>query len=191
MTSTTSRLAVVIASARPGRVGHPVGTWIAEQARAHGGFDVDVVDLAELDLPLMNEPNHPRLRDYVHDHTKAWSATVDAADAFVFVFPEYNHGMTAPLKNALDYLHEEWAHKPAGLVSYGGVSAGLRAAQQVKQVLAALKITPLTDAVMIPFVGGMIDGEGAFAPSDMVAGSAKTMLDELARQAPVLAQLRA
>ena len=82
----------------------------------------------------MDEPKHPRLREYEHQHTKDWSARVEAADAFVFVHPEYNYGITAPLKNALDYLSQEWNYKPLGLVSYGGVSAGTRAAQMIKQV---------------------------------------------------------
>ncbi len=116
------RLTIVIASTRPGRVGLPVARWFEAQAIAHGGFDVEVADLAELKLPLMDEPNHPRLHTYVHQHTRDWSALVDASDAFVFVMPEYNNGYTAPLKNAIDYLHDEWFYKPVGLVSYGGVA---------------------------------------------------------------------
>ena len=90
----------------------------------HGGFEIDFADLAEVNLPFMDEPNHPRFHRYTHQHTLDWSARVEAADAFVFVMPEYNYGFTAPLKNAIDYLHAEWAYKPVGLVSYGGVAAG-------------------------------------------------------------------
>jgi NAD(P)H-dependent FMN reductase len=89
----------------------------------------------------MDEPKHPRLREYTHQHTKDRSAWVDAASAFVFVHPQYTYGMTAPLKNALDFLNQEWQYKPVGLVSYGGVSAGTRAAQMIKQV-ATLKLFP-------------------------------------------------
>src|SRR6185437_13398474 len=115
-------LQVIIASTRPGRVGPIVGDWFLALARQHGGFDVQVSDLAELALPLMDEPHHPRLKQYQHEHTRNWSARVDAADAFVFVMPEYNYTFTAPLKNAIDYLHTEWAYKPVGFVSYGGIS---------------------------------------------------------------------
>src|SRR4051812_46674182 len=116
-----AKLEIIIASTRPNRVGLPVARWIETEARTHGGFDeVELVDLAEVDLPFMNEPHHPRLRDYQLQHTKDWSAKVDSADAFVFVMPEYNYGFTAPLKNAIDYLHHEWRYKPVGLVSYGG-----------------------------------------------------------------------
>jgi NAD(P)H-dependent FMN reductase len=129
------KLGIVIASTRPGRVGLPVAEWISGIAREHAGFDVQVIDLAELDLPFMDEPKHPRLHQYEHEHTIRWSETVDEIDAFLFVMPEYNFGFTAPLKNAIDYLHHEWAYKPVGLVTYGGVSAGTRAAQMIKQVV--------------------------------------------------------
>jgi NAD(P)H-dependent FMN reductase len=125
-----STLSVVIASTRPGRVGLPVGRWAAETASAHGGFQVEVADLAEVALPMMDEPHHPRLGQYVHEHTLRWSALVDAAGAFVFVTPEYNHGPAASLLNAVAYLFREWLYKPVGFVSYGGVSAGLRGVRE-------------------------------------------------------------
>src|SRR5690348_13390945 len=123
-------LAIVIASTRPGRVGLPVARWFEDRARRHGRFDVVVEDLAERALPFLDEPRHPRLRQYEYAHTRAWSEAVDAADAFAFVTPEYNHGLNAPLKNAIDFLHHEWTYKPVGIVSYGGVSGGLRCTQQ-------------------------------------------------------------
>jgi len=97
------RLTIVIASTRPGRAGRPIAEWFADRARTHGAFDVHVADLAEIALPLLDEPHHPRLRRYEHQHTKDWSATVEASDAFVFVTAEYNHGYPAALKNAVDY----------------------------------------------------------------------------------------
>jgi NAD(P)H-dependent FMN reductase len=116
---------------------------------------------------------------------------VAAADAFIFVTPEYNYGFTAPLKNAIDYLQREWLHKPAGLVSYGGIAAGTRAAQMRKQVLTTLKIMPLTESVAIPFVNQLFDAAGQFQPTPAMKSSAQAMLDELARVTPVLAALRA
>jgi NAD(P)H-dependent FMN reductase len=183
-------LQIIIASTRPGRVGLPVGRWFHERAVAHGGFDVDVVDLAELNLPFMDEPNHPRLRHYTHQHTKAWSARVAAADAFVFVMPEYNYGFTAPLKNAIDYLQWEWQYKPVGLVSYGGVSAGTRAAQMIKQVVTALKMMPLPEAVSIPFVSQFIDDEGTVQANETMETAASVMLNELQRWVAALRPLR-
>ena len=96
------RLAVIIGSTRPGRAGLPIAQWFVERARAHGGFEVEVADLAEIDLPLLDEPNHPRLRKYTKQHTKDWSARIERADAVVFVTPEYNYGYPAAVKNAID-----------------------------------------------------------------------------------------
>jgi NAD(P)H-dependent FMN reductase len=184
------RLRIVIASTRPGRVGLPVANWFEPVARAHGGFDVEVTDLAELRLPFMDEPNHPRLRRYTHSHTRAWSATVEASDAFVFVMPEYNFGMNAPLKNALDYLHGEWHHKPVGFVAYGGVAGGTRAVQMTKLVMSALKLVPLFEAVYIPFVASKIDDEGALQADEAMEKAAVAMLDELVREEAALRPLR-
>ena len=123
---TKPTLMIVIASTRPGRVGKPVADWFRARAEADGAFAIDVADLAAIALPFMDEPQHPRLRRYQHQHTRDWSARVEAADAFAFVMLEYNFGFNAPLKNAIDYLNQEWHYKPIGLVSYGGVSAGTR-----------------------------------------------------------------
>ena len=126
------RLGVVIASVREGRVGRPVADWFIERARAHGHFEIDDIDLKVVNLPMFAEPNHPRLRKYESDQQKTWSARVGSLDAFVFVMPEYNYSTAPALTNAIDYLFFEWNYKPVGLVSYGGISAGLRAAQMVK-----------------------------------------------------------
>jgi NAD(P)H-dependent FMN reductase len=184
------RLLVVIASTRPGRVGKPVADWFMAQAREHGGFEVEVADLAELQLPLLDEPYHPRLQRYEHDHTLRWSAMVGAADAIVFVMPEYNHSFNAALKNAIDYLHVEWNYKPVGFVSYGGVAGGQRAVGQLKPVLGAVRATPVYDSVLIPWVATMID-DGVFRPSEPVAESVRPMLDELVKLARAHESLRA
>jgi NAD(P)H-dependent FMN reductase len=182
------KLLVIVGSTRPGRVGRPIADWIVRQAAGHGGFDVEVADLAEIDLPLLDEPVHPAKAQYQHQHTKDWSARVAAADAFVFVMPEYNHSYNAALKNAIDYLNREWAYKPVGLVSYGGVSGGLRAVQALKPVLSALRMTPAVEAVPVPMVQSMMR-DGAFAPTDIVAASAGAMLDELVKLAAALRPL--
>jgi NAD(P)H-dependent FMN reductase len=184
------RLLIIIASTRPGRVGLPVGRWFEGQASAHAAFDVEVADLLAINLPFMDEPNHPRLAQYTHQHTKDWSAKVKAADAFVCVMPEYNYSLTAPLKNAIDFLHNEWQYKPVGFVSYGGVSGGTRAVQMVKQVVTTLKMTPLPEAVTIPFVAKFVDDEGDFVPGEAVEQAAQAMLDELVRVSAALAVLR-
>jgi NAD(P)H-dependent FMN reductase len=184
-------LQVIIGSTRPGRVGSAVADWIIDRARAHGDFEVEVADLAVLNLPIFDEPNHPRLRRYVNQHTKDWSEIVGRSDAFIFVIPEYNYGFNAATKNAIDYLHQEWQNKAAGIVSYGGVAAGTRAAQMLKQVMSALKIVPVTDSVNIPFVGEKLDEDGRLKPNEIMEGAAAAMLDELARWTQALRPLRA
>jgi NAD(P)H-dependent FMN reductase len=183
------RLSIIIGSTRPGRAGLPIARWFAERAHDHAGFTVDLVDLAELGLPLLDEPEHPRLRRYVHDHTKSWSARVDAADAFVLVTPEYNHGYPAALKNALDSVSLEWAHKPVGFVSYGGVSAGTRAVQQLKPVVAALQMFAVVEAVNIPFHPQFLK-DGRLEPNEILLQAADAMLDALVRMDAVLRPLR-
>ncbi|MET8144932.1 NAD(P)H-dependent oxidoreductase [Sphaerisporangium sp. NPDC005288] len=186
-----AKLQILVASTRPNRAGIPVARWIEQEARAQGAFDeVEVVDLAELGLPFMDEPHHPRLRNYLNQHTLDWSAKVDGADAFVFVMPEYNYGYSAPLKNAIDYLFHEWAYKPVGIVSYGGVSGGLRAAQMIKQVVTTLKMTPVVEAVAIPFVQQFVGEDGSLSPNDLMVSSAKAMFDELRRVSDALRPLR-
>jgi NAD(P)H-dependent FMN reductase len=183
-------LQVVIASTRPGRVGLPVATWFAQRAREHGGFTVEVVDLAEVDLPLFDEPKHPRLGQYEHQHTKDWSATVARGDAYVFIMPEYNYGFNAVIKNAIDYLHVEWQHKAVGFVSYGGVAAGTRAVQMLKQVVTTLKMVPVFDSVNIPFVAQFIGADGAFTANEPLETAATAMLDELVRWTGSIGNLR-
>ncbi len=182
-------LTVVVGSTRPGRVGLPVARWIAEHAREHGAFDVRVADLAEVALPLFDEPHHPRLRRYQHEHTRRWSAIVEPSDAFVFVTPEYNHGMPAALKNALDYLSGEWARKPAAIVSYGGVSAGLRAAGQLKQVLAALQVVVVGGGVPIPMIRERVRNDAVEANEPMTK-AVEAMLEELVRWNVALRPMR-
>lgn len=185
-----ARLGIVIASTRPGRVGLPVGRWFEGRARAHGGFEVELMDLAELGLPLMDEPNHPRLQQYTQPHTIAWSERVAAADAFAFVTPEYNYGMPAALKNAIDYLHVEWFYKPVGFVSYGGVSAGTRSVQMAKQVVTTLRMFPVAEAVAIPFVTQFLDDEGLVQANEVMEQAADAMLAELLRVSEALSVLR-
>ena len=183
-------LSVIIASTRPGRAGEAVGRWFVEHARAHGAFEVNVVDLAELNLPFLDESQHPRFRRYEKAHTLAWSATVEASDAFVFVTPEYNYGYPASLKNAIDFLHQEWRHKPVAFVSYGGVAAGTRAVQQLKQVVTALSMMPINEAVAIPFFTQFIV-DGKVEPNETMLQAAGALLDELARVEVAMRPLRA
>lgn len=182
------KLSVVITSTRPVRIGPAIGTWFHAHAVA-GGVDADLVDLAEVNLPLYDEPNHPRLKTYTKDHTKRWSGIVEASDAFVFVLPEYNFTAPPSFFNALDFLFSEWAYKPAGFVSYGGVSGGLRATQTAKTILTTFKVVPIPEQVVLPMVSASIK-DGVFTPADPARSSADAMLAELAKWSGALKPLR-
>jgi NAD(P)H-dependent FMN reductase len=187
--SVTPKLLAILASVRPGRVGLPVAEWFSHRVREHGGFDLELVDLADGALPPLDEPNHPRLRRYTQEHTRTWSAIVDSAAAVAIITPEYNHGYPASIKNALDYLNQEWRHMPLGFVSYGGVSAGTRAVAQLRQVTGALGMIPVATAVTIPFVAQLLK-DGEVEGNETMDGAATAMLDELTELYRVLGQLR-
>lgn len=180
------RLLVIVGSIRPGRQGDRWGRWMVDVAREQGIYEPELVDLKEVGLPLMDEPNHPRLRQYQHDHTKKWSALVDGADAYVFVTPEYNYSFPASLKNALDYLFQEWKDKPAGIVSYGGISAGLRSAHQLRQVLAALGLAVPQSSVAIPFSQQHLTEDGGVDAPESAKASALSLLSEMQRLGALL-----
>ncbi|WP_234734059.1 NADPH-dependent FMN reductase [Tellurirhabdus bombi] len=175
------KLKIISSTVRSGRKGPIITSWIADAAREHGGFDVDVLDLAEINLPFMNEAAHPRLQQYEHEHTKQWSATIDEADAFVFVVGEYNHNFPAPLHNALEYLVQEWGYKAAGIVSYGGLSGGTRAASSLKGYIPTFKMVPIAEMVHLPFFTKNINDQDEFVADESVQRSATAMLNELLR----------
>ncbi|MFE4669001.1 NADPH-dependent FMN reductase [Streptomyces sp. NPDC056716] len=184
------RLQIIIGSTRPGRRGPAIAAWLHALALQHPGFDTELVDLAEVALPLLDEPSPPQRGRYVNDHTKRWSATVSAADAYVFVVPEYNHSYNAATKNALDYLAKEWAGKPVAFVGYGGVAAGTRAVQALIPVVTALGMVPLAGSVLIPSVRLCFTRDGGFEAPSGLDENATGVLDELLRLTTVLSAAR-
>jgi NAD(P)H-dependent FMN reductase len=185
------KLMIITASTREARKGPAIARWIEEEARKDADWEVEPVDLKALALPPMDEPEHPRLRKYRHEHTKAWSAMVEPSDAFIAVIPEYNFSGPPALFNAFDYLFHEWSYKPMGLVSYGGVSAGTRSLMMVRQIVSALRMVPINDAVNLPFFTQFISPEGVFTPNEPAAAGAKAMFTELKRWTRALKAMRA
>jgi NAD(P)H-dependent FMN reductase len=170
---------IIVASTRPGRVGLPIAEWVHAIARERSDIEVELVDLREVNLPIHDEPHHPRLGKYEHEHTRRWSASVERADGFIFVTPEYNHSFPASLKNALDFVFREWAHKPVGIVSYGGVAAGTRSVQALKPVLAALQMIPVLESVNIPFVANLFDADKKLTTDKGLDDAARLMVERL------------
>ncbi|RCS25414.1 NADPH-dependent oxidoreductase [Phyllobacterium salinisoli] len=184
------KLHIIICSTRPGRLGPKMAEWFRDFAKEHGKFDAVLVDLAELNLPVFDEPKHPRLKQYENQHTKDWSASVEAADAFVFVTPEYNYSPPPAFFNAVTYLASEWHYKAAAIFSYAGVSGGLRAAQIARLQLSNLKMVAIPEGIAVPSFPQFIDEEGVFKPNDLIAASATTVLGELFRWTTGLQTIR-
>ena len=186
----TLKLQTIICSTRPGRIGPSVAQWFNHFATAHGSFDCSLVDLADFKLPVYDEPVHPRMQQYEHEHTKAWSKSVAEADAYAFVIPEYNYFTPPSLVNALNYVYSEWNYKPCGFVSYGGVSGGLRSAQATKQLVTTLKMMPMVEGVMVQMPWNQLDDDKVFQSNELIDNSATAMLDELHKWAQALKAMR-
>ena len=183
------KLEIIVVSTRPGRRGKPVADWFEAVARNHGKFDVNVADLAEINLPLLDEPNEADGQNYTKEHSKAWSARINAADAFVFVTPEYNHTTPPTLSNAVNFLYPEWHYKPVGFVSYGGIAAGTRSVQATKLLVTTVQMMPLKQEVNIPFITERVK-DGVFQAEERNVKAANGMLDELVKFAEALRVLR-
>jgi len=184
------KLNIIIGSTRPGRIGPTVARWVHEAALESGQFDVELVDLADFDLPLLDEAAHPAMHKYEHEHTKRWSRSVASADAFLFVTPEYDYFAPAALVNAIQCLFREWAYKPAAVVSYGGVSGGLRSAQVLRSLLGNLNMVAVTQPVPVPFVRNHIGEDGVFRPEPATKDGADKLLAELHKWAVALKPMR-
>lgn len=184
------KLKIISSTVRPGRKGPIVANWITELAKKNGNFTVELLDLGEINLPMMDEPNHPILKKYTHEHTKKWSAKIEEADAYIFVTAEYDFNYPAPLRNALEYLYSEWGYKAAGIVSYGGVSAGTRASNSLKSDLSTFKIVPIYEAVNFPFFQQNINDQDEFKANDISEKAAQAMLKELVRWTKGLKSIR-
>jgi NAD(P)H-dependent FMN reductase len=184
------KLHVLTVSTRPTRKGPAVAAWATQFARSHGKFEVEPVDLASFGLPVFDEPEHPSKQAYVNEHTKAWSRSVAAADAFVFVIPEYDHHMPSSLVNAMQYLYKEWTYKPVAFVSYAGVSGGMRSVETARLFCTGFKMVPLVEGVILTGFDKKIDKDGVFLSDEIADKSATAMLDELLRWTDAMKVLR-
>lgn len=182
-------LKIIHGSTRPSRGGFPVSQWVEKTAREHGAFSVELIDLAKVGLPLLDEPEHPAKHAYVHEHTKAWSRMISPADAIIFVTAEYDYFPPAVVVNAVQCLSREWKNKPAGIVSYGGISGGLRATESLKLLLNAVGLVVVPATVPMPMYAQFIR-DGVLQANDPMNAGAKALLDSLAGLSKALAPLR-
>jgi NAD(P)H-dependent FMN reductase len=182
------RIALILGSTRPGRRGDQIAAWALEAARAHGGADYQLVDLADRDLGNLDEPGNPNFQQYQHDHTRSWGALIDSFDGYVFIVPEYNHSYPGALKNAMDYVYREWNDKAAGIISYGGWAAGARAAEALRLVLAELQIATVRAQPTISTHPSF--HTGTFVPQEGLQAALDTMLDQVIAWAEALSGIR-
>lgn len=171
------KILVITGSTRPGRKGADVTKWFLEATKNTSDFEFTVADLAEIGLPMLDEPVPALFGKYQNEHTKAWAAQLTNADGFVLVTPEYNHGYPASLKNAIDYTYAEWNHKPVAFVSYG-VMGGVRAVEQLKPVLSRLDAAPL-DAQVALLLDKHFTQNGSVAADEHVQNDLAAMLTSL------------
>lgn len=182
------RIAIILGSTRPGRNGEAVSRWMYEIAKKRNDADFELVDIKDFNLPLLDEPIPPSMGQYSKEHTKDWSAKIDSFDAYVFVTPEYNHGIPGALKNAIDFLFKEWNNKAAGFVGYGS-AGGVRAVEQLRLVMAELKVATVRGQVQLSLFTDF-ENFSTFNPHQIHEKSANNMLDEVIDWAGALKILR-
>ncbi len=173
----TLRIGIILGSTRPGRRGDQIAAWVLETARAHGGADYELIDLADHALGNLDEPGNPVHQRYEHPNTRRWGRLIDDFDGFVFVTPEYNHSYSGALKNALDHVYREWNDKAAGIVSYGGWAAGVRAAEALRLVLAELQVATVRAQPAVALIPAF--STGVFVAADGLEASVTGMLDQV------------
>jgi NAD(P)H-dependent FMN reductase len=184
------KLAVIVGSIREGRYCPTVGSWIAAQAESHPEFDVDVIDLADTPLPAEGQAKPVTNGEYDSPDTQAFAKRIGAADGFVIITPEYNHGYPGPLKIAIDAVYPEWIAKPVGFISYGGIAGGLRSVEQLRQVFGELHAVTIRETVSFHMVWGQFGPDGQPTDPIVVNGAAKRLLDQLAWWAQSLREAR-
>src|SRR5437588_8228737 len=182
------RIAIILGSTRPGRNGEAVAKWVYEIAKKRTDAEFELVDIKDFNLPLLDEPVPPSMGQYSKEHTKAWAAKVASFDGFVFVTPEYNHGISGALKNAIDFLYAEWNNKAAGFVGYGS-AGGVRAVEHLRLVMAEVQVATVRSQVMLSLFTDF-ENYTKFKPGAHHEKSVNQMLDQLIAWSGALKTLR-
>jgi NAD(P)H-dependent FMN reductase len=182
------RIAIIIGSTRPGRKAETVAKWVFEIAQKRSDAEFEVVDIKDFNLPLLDEPMSPMMGQYTHQHTKNWSAKIASFDAYVFVTPEYNHATSGALKNAIDYLYNEWVNKAAGFVGYGGAS-GTRAVENLRLIMGELQVADVRAQVGLSLFTDF-ENFSVFKPSPQQEKSVNAMLNQVIAWGAALKTLR-
>lgn len=184
-----TRIAIVTGSTRPGRNNIGVAEWVLAQAQQRTDAQFEIVDIAEYNLPMLDEAYPAAFQNYQNDHTIAWAAKIAEFDGFVFITAEYNHSVTPALANALSYLNAEFANKAAGIVSYGS-AFGVRAAEHLRGILSELQIAHVQKTGMFSLFTDF-ENFSVFKPSELQAASLTPVLDQLVPWTKALEAVRA
>lgn len=182
------KVGVIVGSTRPGRKARAVAEWVYGIASRRPDAQFEIVDIADFNLPLLDEPVPPSLGRYSQAHTKAWAAKIVSFDAFVFVTPEYNHGVSAALKNAIDFLYAEWNNKAAGFVGYGS-AGGVRAVESLRLVMGEIQIADVRAQVQLSLYTDF-ENFTVFKPAAHHERSVMAMLDQVTAWGQALQPLR-
>jgi NAD(P)H-dependent FMN reductase len=182
-------IGVILGSSRPGRAGEAVGNWFMAETKKYQDLTFNFFDLAKIQLPMFDEPIPPLMHQYQNDHTKQWAESIDAQDGFIIITPEYNHRFPAVLKNAFDYVNAEWNRKPITYVSYGAISGGLRAVEQLRLVAIELHMVPIREQISIPIIWEAAQDNNV--KPEFVKGEMDKMMSDLKWWAEVLKDARA
>jgi len=182
------KVAIIVGSTRPGRKADAVARWVLELAQKRSDAEFELVDIQDFNLPLLDEPVPPSRGQYTQPHTKAWSAKIDTFDAYVFVTPEYNHGTSGALKNAIDFLYREWNNKAAGFVSYGS-AGGTRAVEHLRLVMGELQVADVRAQVVLSLRTDF-ENMTVFKPAPHHEATLKNVLDQVIAWGGALKTLR-
>jgi len=182
------KIAIIVGSTRPGRKGEAIAKWAYEVARKRTDADFALLDLATFELPLLDEPMPAQFGSYAHPHTKGWSAAIASFDGYVFVTPEYNHGTSGALKNAIDFLYNEWADKAAGFIGYG-YSMGARAIESLRLVMASLQVATVRPQLGLSLFTDF-ERSTVFKPTETQEKSLNSVLDHVIAWSGALKVLR-
>lgn len=182
------KLQVIVGSTRPNRAGKGVAEWVYEAAKERNDVEFELVDIADYELPLLDEPMPPSLNQYTKDHTKQWAAKIDEADGYIFVTGEYNHSVPGALKNAIDFLYKEWNNKAAGFVSYGS-NSGSRAVEHLRGIMGEIQIADVREQLLLSLVNDF-ENYSVFQPTEAHEDKLNRVIDQIVSWAEALKAVR-